>query len=63
MTKNVRIENADNNTEYGITIVRQYLDVTGEWVKSDEWHMDEPCSMVNMPIYSQSRLIITEHKR
>lgn len=64
MTKIVRIENADNNnTEYGVVIVREFLDATGNWIKGDEWHLHTPCEMLNLPIYSTSRLVITEIKR
>ena len=63
MTKNVRIENADTNTEHGIVIIREFLDVTGNWVKGDEWHLYTPCDMLNLSVSSARRLIITEIKR
>lgn len=63
MTKNVRIENADINIEHGVVIIREFLDVTGNWVKGDEWHLYTPCEMLNLPVYSASRLVITEIKR
>lgn len=63
MTKNVRIENADSNIEHGVVIIREFLDATGNWVKGDEWHLYTPCEVLNLPVYSASRLVITEIKR
>lgn len=59
MTKNVRIENADNSA-YKVRVTIQTQDSNGEWQDGKVVYLDYPTFMTTEYIYDKQRLIIEE---
>lgn len=61
MTKQVRIENADNSN-WPVRVTAQVKNVEGEWVNesSAPVQLDYPCAMTQQYLTSTRRLVIEE---
>jgi hypothetical protein len=60
MTKQVRIENADNSP-YKIKVFIERKDTNGEWIRDSSVHnLDYPTNMLSDFIHDGKRLVIEE---
>lgn len=59
MTKQIRVENADNSNHRVAVFVEQ-KDATGTWIRVRILHLDFPTSMGSEYIHDNQRLVIEE---
>lgn len=61
MTKQIRIENADNSS-WPVRVTIQHVDpVTGDWVdQPDPVQINHPCAMTQQYLTSTRRIVIEE---